>query len=388
MFINMKKLVGIFLIVALILAMTACQTEGMNTTTTTTAEATTATEKVAAETTETAVIDPIAGKSIGFVNAGPDDYYAQFGDAFKAIAEQYGMDVIEVNSNYSPEKELTNVQDMIAKGVDAIAVITAGATGSANTIAAANEAGVPIFFIAGKPEEKSGTELTGFVGNHYVMIGYMAGQWVADHYPDATCQIMPGFLVQGTAESEIVGFQMALKEAGMSEADVLRSGEWQRTVAIPIAEDLVSSGKKFDVIYAGNEEMAFGIQQVFEELGVKDKIIVTGNGKEEGWEYLKDGRIAATVPDAPSLNADLCVQQIVNYFNGQEFIQYLQIMPPFVLTKDNIDQAIPWKVSDYLQKRNANDIKYQLADYEKDYLAKKDRFEEFDAKLAEYMANN
>src|SRR5208337_3751145 len=77
------------------------------------------------------------GKTIGFVNAGPDDYYAQFGKSLVAVAKSYGMNVVEVNSNYKPEKELANVQDLIAKGVDAIAVITAGAAGSAKSIKAA-----------------------------------------------------------------------------------------------------------------------------------------------------------------------------------------------------------------------------------------------------------
>ena len=66
------------------------------------------------------------------------------------------MKVVQVNSNYKPEKELANVQDLIAKGVDAIAVITAGAAGSAKSIKAANDAKVPIFFIAGEPDLPSG----------------------------------------------------------------------------------------------------------------------------------------------------------------------------------------------------------------------------------------
>ena len=89
-------------------------------------------------------LDNITGKKIGFINAGPDDYYAQFGDAFKAIGEAVGFVVTEVNSDYLPEKELANVQDMIAQGIDAIAVITVGAAGSAASIEAAYEADVLI----------------------------------------------------------------------------------------------------------------------------------------------------------------------------------------------------------------------------------------------------
>ena len=391
----MKKLLGILLAMAMLLSVTACKTEGGATVTTkaaTTAAATTAAATTAAATTAAATtVDPandpaVKGKTIGFINAGPDDYYAQFGDAFKAIAGLYGMKIVELNSDYKPEKELSNVQDMIAQGVDAIAVITAGAAGSAASIAAAQEAGVPIFFIAGKPELEPGTDLTGHVTDNFVMMGYMIGQWVAQNYPKAICVNMPGFLGQGPAEGEIVGFQMALDEAKMGKAELLKSGEWQRTLAIPITQDLIASGKEFNVIFAANEEEAFGILQVFQELGVKDKIIVSNNGKDSVWPFLLDGTIAATVPNPPSLNADLCVQQIVRHFKGEPFIQYLQIKPPFVLTKDNIDQAIPWTVSDYLAKRAANTIKWDLSYYEEEYTKNKDQFAAFDAAVTAYLA--
>jgi ribose transport system substrate-binding protein len=332
----------------------------------------------------------IAGKHIGFVNAGPDDYYAQFGDALVAVAEMQGMRVTELNSDYSPSIELANVQDLIAAGVDAIAVITAGAAGSAATIEAANEAGVPIFFIAGKPELLPGTDLTGHVTDNFVIMGYQVGQWVAENYPDAKSVKIPGFLGQGPAEGEIVGYQMAMEENGMEPAFLTASSEWQRTLAIPITEDLLASGRDFDVLFACNEETAAGVITVFEEQGIApgEKIIVSANGKEDGWEFIRQGWMQATSPNPPSLNADLCVQQIIRHFRGEPFEQYLQIKPWDVLTIDNLDQAIPWNVPNYLAGRAAGEFEYTLEYYEQNYLENKADFERFDAALEAYLAAN
>ena len=330
--------------------------------------------------------DKVKGKKIGFVNAGPDDYYAQFGKTLVAVAQSYGMVVTELNSDYKPEKELSNVQDLIAKGVDAIAVITAGAAGSATTIKAANDAHVPIFFIAGKPDLQPGTDLTGHVTDNFVIMGYKIGQWVAKNHPKAKCVNIPGFLGQGPAEGEIVGFQLALDEAKMGTAKLLKSAEWQRTLAIPITEDLVASGTPFDVVFAANEETAAGVMQVFQEQNVKGKVIVSNNGKEEAWQWMKDGKMAATVPNPPSLNADLCVQQIVRYLKGEKFEKYLQIMPFDVLTKANLNKAIPWITADYMKGRAAKKFTWDLAVYEKQYVANKKMFADFDAKVAAYLA--
>lgn len=329
--------------------------------------------------------DKVKGKKLGFINAGPDDYYAQFGKTLKAVAETYGMTVTEVNSDYKPEKELANVQDMVSKGVDAIAVITAGAAGSAASIKAANDAKVPIFFIAGKPDLQPGTDLTGHVTDNFVILGYKVGQWLAKNYPKAKCVNIPGFLGQGPAEGEIVGFQLALDEAKMGTAALLKSAEWQRTLAIPITQDLVASGKPFDVVYAANEETAAGVIQVFEEQNVKGKVIVSTNGKEEAWQWIKEGKMAATTPNPPSLNADLCVQQIVRYFKGEKFEKYLQIMPFDILTKDNLDKAIPWNTENYIKARAENKFKWDLAYYEENYVKNKAMFDEFDAKVKAYL---
>ncbi|MCJ7472176.1 MAG: sugar ABC transporter substrate-binding protein [Actinobacteria bacterium] len=337
---------------------------------------------------ETAAGVDLTGVKIGFVNAGPDDYYAQFGNTFKAIAEDYGMDVTELNSDYKPEQELANVQDLIAKGVEAIAVITAGAEGSAATIEAANDAGVPIFFIAGKPAITSGTDLAGHVTDNFVIMGYQVGKWVIDNVEDPVAVNIPGFLGQGPAEGEIVGFDLAFTEAGLESPFLTASSEWQRTLAIPITQDLVISGREFNVLFACNEETAAGVLTVFEEQNVTGVTLVSCNGKEEGWAWLESGQMSATSPNPPSLNADISVQQIVRQLSGEDFLQYLQIMPWDVLTKDNLDKAIPWITADYLAGRTANEFQWDLAFYEKAYTDNADVFVDFDAKLVEYLANS
>jgi len=352
-----------------------------------------ATEEAVEEEAVEAVEEEAAGvdltqMSIGFVNAGPDDYYAQFGDVFKVMAESYGMEVTEVNSDYNPEKELANVQDLIAKGVDAIAVITVGAAGSAASIEAANEGDVPIFFIAGKPEILPGNDLQGHVTDNFVIMGYQVGKWVIDNVEDPVCVNIPGFLGQGTAEGEIVGFDLALTEAGLEPAYLTKSSEWQTTLAIPIVEDLLVSGREFNVIFACNEETAVGVNTVFKEQNVTDKIMISCNGKELGWEMIENGDMAATSPNPPSLNADLSVQQIVKYLTGEDFLQYLQIMPWDVLTIDNLDKAIPWITADYLAGREANDFEWELSFYEESYTNNADVFVDFDAKLVEYLESH
>lgn len=398
----MKKILALLLAVVMLLAMVACAAKTTETTEPATeqtaAPAETTTEPAAAEetTTDPAPVEEAAktglqGKKIGFINAGADDYYAAFGDALVYFAKQQGAEVTELNSNYSSETELANCQDLIAKGVDAIAVITAGAAGSAATIKAANEAGIPIFFTVGQPEVDEGNAYQGWVSDNYIMIGYMMGQWVAENYPEANGKIalVPGVFGQNTAEGEIVGFNMGLTEAGMEECYVTASGEWSAAKAIPAVEDLIASGRDIDLIFACNEEMARGTIQVLEEKGLTDEIkVVSINGKEEGWGWLTEGKMMATGMDCPILDSDLCVQQMVRYFNGEDYVVSLMIKPSHILTKDNLDVSIPWIIEDYQVARDAGQFESDLAVYEKAYNENIDLFAQFQANLDEYLATH
>jgi len=144
----------------------------------------------------------------------------------------------------------------------------------------------------------------------------------------------------------------------------------------------------FDVVFCCNEETYFGVKQVFDELGITGKVLVSNNGKDDAWPDLASGALAATVPNPPSLNADISIQQIIRYFNGEDFVRYLQIKPPFVLTGENLDKAIPWTVSYYLAGRAADAFQWKLADYEAAFEASREEFAKFDEKLIEYLATH
>ena len=85
----MKKLVVILLTLTMIFTFAAC-TPAADTTDTTATDAPAtdapATDAPAtetpADTTDMGDTSVVEGKTVYFINAGPDDYYAQFGDAF------------------------------------------------------------------------------------------------------------------------------------------------------------------------------------------------------------------------------------------------------------------------------------------------------------------
>lgn len=312
---------------------------------------------------EVAAANELEGKKIYFVNAGPDDYYAQVFDVFEAVAAEHGAtDIVHVNSEYAADKELNNVNDAIAAGADAIAVITAQAEGSVASIEAANEAGVPIFFLLGQP---ASTEYTAWTGDDFVKLGYNIGSYAAKTHAGDTWYTIDGQYGQTTAEAQCEGWLKAWQEAepdkyGTSDevdpADPanwqkysLGSGNWAADPAYKITMDLIASGKEFDGLFVGNEEMMRGVAQALEENGFAagDKWCVAVNGKEEAIGWIRDGYyLEATTPNPPPLQADIAVQQMCEYFTtGAVASKNVPVVPQIdVVTADNADNPaiVPW----------------------------------------------
>lgn len=312
--------------------------------------------------------DPeIMNKKVGYVNAGPDVWYQVVNNTFVALSEHLGLgwEITALNSEYSPEKEFANVQDLITKGVDAIAIVTANVENAAQTAKIANDADVPIFFIVGKPKDTSGGGTPdGYVGDDWIGMGYNVGEYVAKNHPNSKVVTLDGQYGHGVTEFIFEGFQMALDDYNTGiVAESIGTGNWARDKAIAVTEDLLASGKDFDVIYVMNEEMCAGTLQVFAENGITDKIVLSDNGKEMAWEWIREGKIAATSPNPPTLNGDLSFQQMLRYFKGEPYETYLTIYYD-ILSKENLDEAIPWILEDYLEGRDANQFPWELSHYE------------------------
>ena len=80
-----------------------------------------------------------------------------------------------------------------------------------------------------------------------------------------------------TGRSRRQGFEEALKECGLEiSADRIIQCEFSENIAYKKVSEVFSSGVEVDAIIAGNDMMAFGAMRVAKELGIIDKIAITG----------------------------------------------------------------------------------------------------------------
>ena len=292
------------------------------------------------------------GKKLVFGNVqpGPDPWYQYSVEAFKHFAEKNGVEVIYLNSEYNQDKDIANVEDLIAKKVDALVVFPMTADLGQQYAQKANEAGIPIIFEAVTPTSGPG-EWVSVVSFAYKMLGEQIAQYANEKYPNGNLVYITGKPGTGVVEQYVEGLTGKLKALNSKVKIVSQQPtDWNRQQAMTITQNLLQSGTKIDIIFANNEDMAGGVIQILKEAGKFGEIaVVATGGSPEGIALIKAGELNATAAASAGLEGALCFKAAMDTVSKKKVPAVIN--PPVMMaTKDNIEKAITWEVNDALVK--------------------------------------
>ena len=299
-------------------------------------------------------------KSIGYVLSGPDIYYQQSFAVFEGLAKDLNWTITKTTSDYDVKKETNNVQDMIAKKVDAIVLNDVTCDNGAACAKLANDANIPIFFITTLPDLDGVGKPTASCSGPWYQDGINAATWLLPKAKDPKNPkfvLIEGAYGQSTIELQRLGFLTYLSEQlGKTVEEVFnenivynQTGGWMTDTALTVMQDaMAKTGGDFDGIYVGNEAMANGVIKALQATG-KDYPIATENGYEETFAAMKaDPSMNMMVDSIPSTaEGDLVFQQVRAYFCGIDFPKHVKC-PIQSITTENVATAnpLPYKDAD------------------------------------------
>lgn len=255
--------------------------------------------------------------TIGAIQPGPENYYQTFFDRIEASAKHAGMKITTLLSEYSTEKELANVEDLISQGVDCIAIFPLNSDSAQQIAQICNKAKMPLFLITAQASAGSGI-VTCSIKNDFFDMGKKNGDWLIKNFKgEAKILEVQGALGTGIGDNITAGFADAIKARTDFKVVFQKDCVWDRAKAISFVEDQISAGTKFNVVFVHNEDMAGGVVSVLEENNMlKDVMVITQNGSDDGFKMLAAKQIACTVTNSPSLVAGETIVRIMQYFDG------------------------------------------------------------------------
>ena len=306
-----------------------------------------------AETTEptgtTEPTEPAESFSIGFTNPlGSNDQLNLLQQSIVARAEFLGHTVVPLDSNLDPNKQVSDIDQMVAQGVDAIIVFPLDPNAITPPLERAREAGIKTIGINGtlfdtsvetadpfdaavnQGEEQMATETAEFVIDQLGGQGNVLGIGLGIPVP--------------TIEYQMQVMEQAATDGGLTWLDRVDNPTDDAAGAQPVVEEALLRFDQIDAIMAYNDPSAQGAIAAANaaglEPGLEGDILITGaNGV--ALDQIRSGELAATWDLLPWLQGICYVNVMTDILAGEE-VPVTTVVPVQMITQENVDQVLDW----------------------------------------------
>jgi len=286
----------------------------------------------------------VSGKTFGAIIPGPDVYYNYGKSGVKWATEASGNTYVERNSENNTVKEVQNVEDLISAQVDAILLMTTNSDTGQKGAQLANAAGIPFFLFDCEIADGPGVA-QGAVTTPLPDIGSLMAEWCVKNDVGGDYVILAGLPGQPGGEIQLAAFREVFEKVPTNKLlSEVQYADWDRKKGEDLMRNYLIMHDKIDLVYAMNEEMAYGSATAIAEAGRSDEmVIVSANGSPVGKEMLQAGTLLGTTGWSNSENGILVVLKALEYLNGTP--QDFQTFTPIdVFTKDNLADFPIWDV--------------------------------------------
>jgi ABC-type sugar transport system substrate-binding protein len=202
-------------------------------------------------------------------------------------------------------KQLGQMENFIAAGVDAIVMNAADTSATQAMTDRAAAAGIPLVFVNLEPINMDDLpDNQAFVGSNEVDSGTLQTQEVCRllkerGVTEANILVLQGMLsnqaaVQRTKDIHDV---IATPECSFMTIVEEQTGNWQRQQGADLMANWLTSGLEFDAVIANNDEMAIGAIQALKAGGIPmEDVIVAGiDATQDALASMKAGELDVTV---------------------------------------------------------------------------------------------
>jgi ABC-type sugar transport system substrate-binding protein len=281
---------------------------------------------------------------VGFSQIGAESAW-RVANTESIISEAKKYDNIELkfsDAQQKQENQIKAIRSFIAQGVDVIAFSPVVETGWTPVLKEAKRAGIPVILSDRAVDTDDDTLWVTFMGSDFVEEGRRAARWLVENYgklkrSDKSMDVVNIVELQGTVGSapaidRKVGFEEVMKNHTNFKIIKSQSGDFTRSKGKEVMEAfLKAEGKKIDVLFGHNDDMAIGAIQAIEEYGLKpgkDIIIVSIDAVRGAFEAMIEGKLNCTVECSPLLGPQL--------FEAVQDLMAGKTLPKRIVTKEGV----------------------------------------------------
>ncbi len=276
--------------------------------------------------------------------------WARDRDYFVDAAKKLGATVSVQSADANEQRQISQIENLIAQKVDAIVIVPFNSKVLTNTIKEAKKAGIKV---VSYDRLILNADVDAYISFDNERVGSMQAEGVVKAKPKGNYYLLGGSPTDNNAKLLREG-QMKVLKPYIDRGDIKVVGQqwvkdWNPSEALSIMENaLTQNANKIDAIVASNDGTAGGAIQALSAQGLAGKVAISGQDSDlaavkrvvAGTQTLtvyKPLRLIAS--EAAKLAVDLVKGNRVNYNskldNGLKKVDSL-LLSPTTITKDNV----------------------------------------------------
>jgi ribose transport system substrate-binding protein len=263
------------------------------------------------------------------------------GAEFEARKTNPNVKITTVGFEYDLGKQVTQIDNFIAAGVDLILLNPGDPKAIGPAIKKAQEAGIVVVAVDTAAEGADATVTT-----NNVQAGEISCQYLVDKLGGKGDVIIENGPQVSAVIDRVVGCKSVLsKNPGIKILSNDQDGKGSREGGLTVAQGYLTRFPKIDAIFAINDPQAIGTDLAARQQSRSSIIITSVDGAPDIEVALKDPatpQIQASASQDPFFMARRAVQLGVGILNGQKPASTVELLPSKLVTRDNIAQYKGW----------------------------------------------
>ncbi|MDR1952715.1 MAG: ribose ABC transporter substrate-binding protein RbsB [Elusimicrobiota bacterium] len=244
-------------------------------------------------------------------------------------AKKLGYELVVLDSQNDPAKELSNVEDLLTQKVAVLLINPVDSDAVGQAIKIANRAKIPVVTL-----DRSAA--SGVVASHVASDntagGKMAADFLISKFPNGAKVVeLEGIPGASAARERGSGFDNGIK--GKLTLLTKQPADFDRTKGLHVMENILQSQKEIDAVFAQNDEMALGAIKALQAAGRKNVLVVGFDATDDAVAAVKKGTLAATIAQKPALIGSMGIDTADKIVKGQKVNKYTPVALELVVKK-------------------------------------------------------
>jgi len=274
-----------------------------------------------------------------------NSWSVQLQEEFKAAVAKNKGDIEEVfytQSDNQPDKQVSNIQSMISRKVDAIIMTPISPSAAVPVIKQAEQANIPVILLAATAETEDYTSLVTVDDREFGRVG---AKWLAEELNGkGNIYVLNGVAGIATNDQRFSGAKSVFKDYPGINIVAAENADWDDAKAKTVTATMLAAQPDVDGVWSQGGSMTLGAIEAFENAG-KPLVPMTGednNGFLKKWQQLRQsgGENFDSIGVAkPTWLAESALETTLKILKGQDYKKD-NIMPPPRITSKNLDEYV------------------------------------------------